>query len=104
MTEKHLVAKKDDFKSERKILVDVEGREILLISVNGKTYAMDNICTHAGGPLNEGEIIGDDQIECPWHAAIFNFKTGQVTEGPAMEGVKTYSVVEENDSIYIEIE
>ena len=62
------------------------GTVVFVVSIDGKTYAMGNVCTHAGGPLNEGKWIereGACMIECPWHLSLFDVRTGAVRQGPA---------------------
>jgi nitrite reductase/ring-hydroxylating ferredoxin subunit len=44
-----------------------------------KVYAMDNICTHRGGPLNEGELKGYN-LKRPWHYAVFDVRNGRVSD------------------------
>lgn len=83
-------------------LVEVGGKEIALFNCGGEYYALDNECTHVGGPLCEGEIEGDTVI-CPWHGAEFCLKTGDALAPPAEEGVRSYKVVIEGDKIRIEI-
>ena len=61
-------------------LVEVEGKSIALFNVGGAYYALDNTCTHRGGPLAEGALDGD-QVTCPWHGAVFNVTTGAVVRG-----------------------
>ena len=62
-----------------------EGVEILVAQVDGKLYAITKVCTHAGGPLDEGKWVGGDrcQIECPWHASRFDVRNGKAVGGPA---------------------
>ena len=96
------VAKKDDIEPGQGILVEVEGKEIALFNCDGNYYAIDNECTHVGGPLYEGELEGDTVI-CPWHGAEFNVKTGEVLGPPAKKGVKTYRVHVEGNSVKIEV-
>lgn len=83
-------------------LVEADGKEIALFNVEGKYYAIDNECTHVGGPLCEGEIEGD-RVICPWHGAEFDLKTGEAVEPPAEEDVSCYKVHVEGDLIKIEI-
>ena len=52
-------------------LVDVKGKEIALFNVDGEFFALDNTCTHRGGPLAEGEVAGH-KVTCPWHGATFD--------------------------------
>lgn len=83
-------------------LVEADGREIALFNCGGRYYALDNECTHVGGPLCEGEIEGE-RVICPWHGAEFSIKTGEVLEPPAEENVRSYRVLIEGEKIKIEI-
>jgi nitrite reductase/ring-hydroxylating ferredoxin subunit len=62
--------------------VEVEGRQVLLYQERGRVHAMNNICTHAGGPLSEGEVC-DGVVTCPWHGSRFRLTDGAVLHGPA---------------------
>ena len=57
--------------------------------MKGIFIAIDNICTHDGGNLGEGNVV-KGQIQCPRHGARFDLKTGQVTRMPAVIGINTY--------------
>ena len=83
-------------------LVEVEGREIALIRSGDEYYALDNTCTHRGGPLAEGSVEGGE-VKCPWHGAHFDLKTGQPTRPPAARGVTAYPVRVEGNDIEIEL-
>ena len=83
-------------------LVEAEGKEFALFNVSGTLYALDNICTHAGGPLAEGTVEGQE-VECPWHGARFNLKTGASSTAIAPEGVQAYPVRASGADIEIEI-
>lgn len=96
------VAKTDDLEPGQGMLVEVEGNEIALFYCDGNHYAIDNKCTHVGGPLCEGEPEGDVVI-CPWHGAEFNVRTGEVLSAPATKSVKSYKVYIEGNSVKIEI-
>jgi nitrite reductase/ring-hydroxylating ferredoxin subunit len=77
-------------------LVEVEGEPVAVYNVEGTYYATHNECTHAGGPLDEGELKGN-QVICPWHDSCFDVTSGAVTCGPADEPVRTYQVVIEGE-------
>jgi nitrite reductase/ring-hydroxylating ferredoxin subunit len=62
--------------------VEVDGRKVLLARVGGRVVAMEDACSHAGGPLSEGTVDGD-VVECPWHGSRFCLSDGSVTRGPA---------------------
>ena len=83
-------------------LVEVGGKRIALFNVDGKFYALDDTCTHRGGPLSEGEVEGES-VTCPWHGATFDMKTGQVLTPPASKGVASFKVQVDGSDIKIEI-
>lgn len=83
-------------------LVEADGREIALFNCGGEYYAIDNDCTHIGGPLCDGEIRGDT-VTCPWHGSEFNIKTGEVLGPPADENVNSYRVHVEGGRILVEV-
>jgi nitrite reductase/ring-hydroxylating ferredoxin subunit/uncharacterized membrane protein len=62
-----------------------DGFQIFVVRLDGKVYAMGKVCTHAGGPLNEGKWVGADrcEIECPWHFSRFCVKDAGARHGPA---------------------
>jgi len=84
------------------VAIDLEGRSVALFNVDGTFYAIDDTCTHAGGPLSEGELDGT-VVTCPFHGACFDVATGEVLGPPAPEGVGRYDVRVEGDDVKIEI-
>jgi nitrite reductase/ring-hydroxylating ferredoxin subunit len=84
-------------------VVQVEGRVIALFNVEGAFYAIDNTCTHRGGPLGESELKGDI-VECPWHGAQFNIKTGAATAPPARAGVRSFPVKVNGSDVLVEVD
>ena len=83
-------------------LVDAAGKKIALFNVDGTFYAIDETCTHRGGPLSEGMLMGKE-VTCPWHGAVFNVTTGNVLGAPAPRGVVSYKVRVEGDDIEVEL-
>lgn len=82
--------------------VEVQGRSIALFHVGEVFYAIDNTCTHAGGPLAEGTLEGEE-VECPWHGARFSIKTGEALTPPAGEPATAYKVQVNGANIEIEL-
>jgi nitrite reductase/ring-hydroxylating ferredoxin subunit/uncharacterized membrane protein len=66
----------------RPIGVDVNGTRVVLYRQGHQIDALSATCTHAGGPLDEGEVE-DGCIRCPWHGSVFELRTGKVVHGPA---------------------
>ncbi len=81
---------------------EVGGRRIAVCNVDGAFYAIDDICTHDGGSLDQGQLEGD-QIECPRHGARFDVRTGQALTLPAVVPVKSYPVQVDAGEIRIEV-
>jgi 3-phenylpropionate/trans-cinnamate dioxygenase ferredoxin component len=75
---------------------------IALCNVNGRFYAIDDVCTHDGGPLDQGELDGE-LVECPRHGARFDVTTGRPMTLPAVRPVKTYAVTIDGDDVRVEI-
>jgi 3-phenylpropionate/trans-cinnamate dioxygenase ferredoxin component len=82
--------------------VEIKDRPIAIARYGGQLYAIDNICTHDGGHLGEGNVI-QGQIQCPRHGARFDLKTGQMTRMPAVIGISTYEVKVENGQVFVAI-
>jgi 3-phenylpropionate/trans-cinnamate dioxygenase ferredoxin component len=82
--------------------VDVGGQSVLLCNVAGEFFAIEDLCTHDGGPLDEGELIGD-RIMCPRHGAFFDVKSGAALTLPAIVPVQTYKVRTDGDDVYVEL-
>ena len=96
------VAELKDVPSEAAMAAQVEGRTVALFNVGGTLYAIDDTCTHHGGPLSEGEV-DRKVVTCPWHGACFDLTTGEVVGPPADEDVARYEVCVEGDDVKIEI-
>jgi len=96
------VATTDEMTPGQAKMVQVDDKKIALFQVEGGFYALDDTCTHRGGPLSEGEIEGE-QVTCPWHGAIYNITSGQVLSPPAPQGVASYPVRVEGTAIEVEV-
>ena len=73
------VANRKDLQEGSLLKVEPEGKPIVLSLVNGKVYAMDAVCSHEGGPLEEGTLEGYN-LTCPWHYAIFDVRNAKVSD------------------------
>lgn len=67
------------------------GAPVLLLRMGEQVYAIGATCTHAGGPLDEGELQGD-VVQCPWHSSRFRLRDGHVLTGPATISAPRYDV------------
>jgi nitrite reductase/ring-hydroxylating ferredoxin subunit/uncharacterized membrane protein len=64
--------------------VEVEGKQVLLCRENGQIFAIGAVCSHAGGPLDQGKIR-DGCVQCPWHDSVFDLRDGRIVHGPATQ-------------------
>ena len=77
-------------------------RRIALFNENGTLVALDDACTHVGGPLSEG-LCENGVVTCPWHGAQFRIEDGTALSPPASGNVRRYPVRVEEGAIAIEI-
>ena len=80
--------------------VEVDGEKICVINAEGNYYAIGNVCTHVGGPLDEEPLEGFE-VECPWHGSKFDIRTGEPTKPPAARAVPKYEVKIDGDNILV---
>jgi 3-phenylpropionate/trans-cinnamate dioxygenase ferredoxin component len=81
---------------------DVDGRQIALCNVDGTYHAIDDVCTHDGGSLDQGALDGTE-IECPRHGARFDVTTGRALTLPAVMPVKSYPVQVDGNDIKVQV-
>ncbi|MCU1391734.1 MAG: iron-sulfur protein [Ilumatobacteraceae bacterium] len=76
----------DDLTEDKPVVRSVDGKKVLLHRSGRSHLAISNRCSHAGGPLNEGELTGSGRdvcVACPWHGSTFRMDDGSVVHGPA---------------------
>ena len=94
------VAETKDIQTSQMKEVQIDGQDICIANVDGKYYAIGNVCTHEGGPLADGRLEGYE-VECPWHQSKFDVRTGEVTSPPASESEPTYEIKIDGNSILV---
>jgi 3-phenylpropionate/trans-cinnamate dioxygenase ferredoxin subunit len=83
-------------------LVEIEDVRVALFNLGGQIYAIEDVCTHDGGPLVEGTIVNGCEVICPRHGARFDIRTGAALSFPAFEATNTYAVRVEGDEVWVE--
>jgi 3-phenylpropionate/trans-cinnamate dioxygenase ferredoxin subunit len=83
--------------------VEIDGRRIAVCNVDGEYYAVDDVCTHDGGPLGSGRLC-DSQIECPRHGARFDVSSGRAVVLPAVLPIRTYAVEVAGGDVRVSLE
>ena len=96
------VAKTSDIAPGKAKAVDIGAKRIAIFNIDGTYYAIDDTCTHRGGPLSEGLVAGNE-VTCPWHGAVFDVTTGSVLGSPAPKDVARYQVRVNGDDIELEL-
>jgi 3-phenylpropionate/trans-cinnamate dioxygenase ferredoxin subunit len=94
------VGRVSDIPEGRPETFEVEDRAIAVYRLDGGYYAIEDICTHDGGPLAEGDVEGNEVI-CPRHGARFDIKTGAPRCMPAVTPVESYPVRVEGDDLLV---
>jgi 3-phenylpropionate/trans-cinnamate dioxygenase ferredoxin component len=85
------VARVSDIPDPGKQIVEIEDRLVVVFHVGGKFYALDDVCTHDGGPLGEGQLEGFC-IACPRHGAKFDIRDGRALTMPATRATVAHEV------------
>jgi 3-phenylpropionate/trans-cinnamate dioxygenase ferredoxin subunit len=92
-----------DIPPERVAVFQVGDHDVAVCNVAGEFFAIDDVCTHDGGALDQGELEGD-QIECPRHGARFDVRTGAAVQLPAFMPVESHEVRVEGDEVQVGVE
>jgi 3-phenylpropionate/trans-cinnamate dioxygenase ferredoxin component len=103
MTTWQTVARVADIPPDRVAVFRIGDHEVAVCNVDGEFYAIDDLCTHDGGSLDQGELEGSE-IECPRHGARFDVRTGAAIQLPAFEPVETHEVRLEGDTVQVGVE
>lgn len=101
MSNYNKVARVAEIPAGAKKIVEVDGVEIVIVNVDGVFYALEDVCTHDGGPLGEGRLEGC-QLICPRHGARFDVRTGAALTMPAVEAAPTYAVRVQDGDVLVE--
>jgi len=96
------VCKVSDMPDPGKTVVEVEDRLVALFRVGDEFWAIDDLCTHDGGPLAEGELV-DHVIICPRHGARFDIRTGRALSMPATRATVAHEVKMEGGEVFVRL-
>lgn len=80
-------------------VVEAGGRTLAVFNVAGAYYAIDNACSHRGGPLGEGDLDGT-VVACPWHAWRWDVTSGANVNNPAVR-VACFPVEVREGAVYV---
>jgi nitrite reductase/ring-hydroxylating ferredoxin subunit len=97
-----VVARADELEVDQMKLIHLDGRRIVLARTDRGYVAFDDSCTHRGGSLAGGVMIGG-VVQCPWHGSQFDCRTGAVNAGPANTSIGIYRVTEEQGQVKLRL-
>ena len=103
MSEFVLVASTSELSENGTLLVEVDDRLVMLARVGDRYFALDDLCTHDGGPLSDGALGEDCTIACPRHGAKFDLATGAALTMPATQPTQAHEVRVEGDQILVRL-
>lgn len=81
---RELLIRIDDIPPTGTVTVDLLGREVLVMLLNGKPRAYVNVCMHHGGPLT----LDGDTFTCDWHGSTFEARSGRALSGPVRQDAR----------------
>lgn len=102
MSEFVKAASKEELSSGEKLLVEVDDRLVILFQVGENYFCLDDVCTHDGGTLSDGEFEGFE-IACPRHGAKFDVRCGKALCMPATQNTASHEVKIDGDDVLVRI-
>jgi nitrite reductase/ring-hydroxylating ferredoxin subunit/uncharacterized membrane protein len=94
------VCHESDLREGQMLLAHIERSRVVVARCSDSWMAFSDRCTHKGGPLADGALVGCT-VQCPWHGAQFDVLTGKVVNGPAEDGINTYQVAIHEGAVYV---
>ena len=77
------------------------GEAVCLIRHRDQVSAVSDICTHEHFLMSQGELLEDGPLQCAWHGARFDCRTGEVRQGPATSPLPVFAVRLEGDAVLV---
>lgn len=100
MSEWQTIGKDTMLAEGERMVVDLDGTDVVVFKLDGSFYALEDVCTHDGAEIASGMLEGCD-IVCPRHGARFCIKTGAVKSAPAYEAITVFPIQIVNGELQI---
>jgi nitrite reductase/ring-hydroxylating ferredoxin subunit/uncharacterized membrane protein len=98
-----VAARADELKVNQMKLLHLDGRRLVLARTEEGYVAFADRCTHRGGSLAGGVMIGGG-VQCPWHGSQFDCRSGAVRAGPAQQPIESYRVTERDGKVMLSLD
>lgn len=95
------VATVAEMQTDPRVWVTIDETDVVIFLIDGRYYAIEDLCTHDNGDLGDGELDGL-HVVCPRHGARFDLETGKPTF-PAVKPVARFAVRVEGDDVQVDI-
>jgi 3-phenylpropionate/trans-cinnamate dioxygenase ferredoxin component len=95
-------ARIEDIPESGKLCLELDDQYVVLVRVDGQYFCLDDICTHDGGTLGDGELRGYC-LSCPRHGAEFDVRTGEAVTMPATEATGHHEVRVDGPKIFVRL-
>jgi nitrite reductase/ring-hydroxylating ferredoxin subunit len=96
------VLQENDLRPNEIKAVQADGKNVLVVNINGEYFAIGNICMHMGCRLSNGTLTGEN-IECPCHGSTYSVKSGSIVKGPTKKPEPVYQVKVEGGQILVNV-
>ena len=83
--------------------LDLDGRRVLVVNLDGTLRAFDGTCTHEEADLSTGFLLGE-RVTCPLHLSQFDLTTGEAVNPPATQPLKRYSVIVKDGDVFVQLD
>ncbi len=78
-----------------------DGRRICLVRDGDQVFAVDDRCPHRDFAISGGDVVEPCVLECPWHGARFDVRTGAALSGPSTDDIGTYPVQISDSEVFV---
>jgi nitrite reductase/ring-hydroxylating ferredoxin subunit len=86
---------------EMRAVTLADGTRLCVGNAHGTWFAAPDACPHSAFPLSEGTLLADGTLECGWHGARFDCRSGAVLQGPATEPLACWAVRTASDGVWV---
>jgi len=95
------VAPASELSNGQRMIVEIDGEPLAVFNIAGTFYAIADVCSHDDGPVAEGDLQNEFEVECPRHGARFDVRNGKVLSFPAIVDIPSYPVKVEDGQIRV---